>query len=62
MERPIRQYGIKEPTSFTSVKWSPHAPGILALGTGANFGVVGKGAVHIKAIEGTSLKTIAASD
>ena len=61
MENPIRQYGVREPTSFTCVKWSPHAAGLLALGTGANFGVVGKGGVQIKAIEGVTLKTVAAS-
>lgn len=62
MERAIRQYGIKEPTSFTCVKWSPHTPNLLALGSGANFGVVGKGAVHLKAIEGPSLKTVAVQE
>jgi len=34
----------------------------MALGTGANFGVVGKGGFQIKAIEGVSLKTVAASE
>lgn len=62
MERPIRQYGIKEPTAFTCVKWSPHTPNVLALGSGANFGVVGKGSVHLKAIEGPSLKTVAVQE
>ena len=60
MERPIRQYGIKEPTSFTCLKWSSHAPGVMALGTAANFGIVGKGGVQIKSLEGTAIKTIAA--
>ena len=57
----MRQYGVKEPTSFTCVKWSPHSPGLLALGTGANFGVVGKGGVQVKAIDGVNLKTVASS-
>jgi hypothetical protein len=59
MERAIRQYGVKEPTSFTCVKWCPHVPNLLAVGSGANYGVVGKGAVHLKAIEGPNLKTVA---
>ena len=62
MERPIRQYGVKEPNSFTCVKWSPHAAGLMAMGTGANFGVVGKGGVQVKSIDGVSLNTIAASE
>lgn len=62
MEKPIRQYGVREPTSFTCVKWSPHAPGLLAVGTGANFGVVGKGGVQVKTIDGVNLKTVAASE
>lgn len=62
MEKPIRQYGVREPTSFTCVKWSPHAPGLLAVGTGTNFGVVGKGGVQVKTIDGVNLKTVAASE
>jgi len=61
MDKPIRQFGVKEPTSFTSVKWSSHSPGLLACGTAANFGVVGKGGVIVKSLEGPVLKTIAAS-
>ena len=44
------------------MKWSPHAPGLLAMGTGANFGVVGKGGVQVKALDGVNLKTVAASE
>lgn len=62
MEKPIRQYGVKEPTAFTSVKWSPHAPNLLALGTAANFGIVGKGGVQIKSLEGPILKTVAVAE
>ena len=62
MQKPIRQYGTKQPTSYTCVKWSPHAPGLLAIGTAANFGVVGKGGVQVKAIDGISIKNIAASE
>jgi len=62
MEKPIRQFGIKEPTAFTSVKWSSHSPGLLALGTAANFGIVGKGGVTIKALEGPMIKTIAVTE
>lgn len=42
--------GIKEKLSNTTVKWSPHAPNILALGSAENFAVVGKGIVQIKKI------------
>jgi hypothetical protein len=34
----------------------------MALGTAANFGVVGKGGVKIMALEGPVIKTIAVSD
>ena len=50
MEKPMRQFSVKEPTSFTCVKWSPHHPNLLAVGTAANFGIVGKGGVQIKGI------------
>ena len=60
MERPIRQYGIKEPVAYTNVKWSSHNPNLLALGTAANFGIVGKGGVQIKSVEGPIIKTVAA--
>ena len=62
MESPMRQYGVREPNAFTCVKWSPHTPGLLALGTGANFGVVGKGGVQVKAIDGVALKMVAAME
>lgn len=62
MEKPIRQFGIKEPTAFTCVKWSSHAPGLLAVGTAANFGIVGKGGVTVKSLEGPVIKTIAVSE
>jgi len=62
MEKPIRQYAVKEPTSFTCVKWSSHAPNLLALGTAANFGIVGKGGVQVKSLEGPVLKTVAVAE
>jgi hypothetical protein len=62
MEKPIRQYGVKEPTAFTCVKWSSHAPNLLALGTAANFGIVGKGGVQVKSLEGPILKTVAVAE
>lgn len=62
MEKPVRQYGVKEPTSFTCVKWSSHAPNLLAVGTAANFGIVGKGGVQVKSLEGPILKTVAAAE
>jgi hypothetical protein len=41
------------------MKWSPHSANIFAIGSAANFGIVGTGAVHVKALEGSSIKTIA---
>ena len=52
--------GIKEKMSNTAIRWSPHEPGILALGSAENFGVVGKGVTQIKKIEGNKLVTVAA--
>jgi hypothetical protein len=44
------------------MKWSPHSRDLLAIGSAANFGIVGTGAVHIKALEGGMIKTVAAID
>ena len=44
------QVGIKEKLANTTVKWSPHAPNLLALGSAENFSVVGKGVIQIKKI------------
>jgi hypothetical protein len=44
------------------MKWSPHSANLLAIGSAANFGIVGTGAVHVKAIEGSMIKTVAAID
>lgn len=60
MDRPGISIGVKEKLANTTIKWSPHAPNILALGSSENFGVVGKGVVQIKKIEGNSLVTVAA--
>jgi hypothetical protein len=62
MEKPVRQYGVKEPASFTCVKWSSHAPNLLALGTAANFGIVGKGGVQVKSLDGSKLTTVAVAE
>lgn len=43
----------------TAVKWSPHAPNLLALGSAQNFSVVGKGLIQIKRIEANSIQTVA---
>lgn len=55
-----RQLGIKEKLANTAIKWSPHEPSLIALGSAENFGVVGKGVVQIKKIEGNSIQTVAA--
>lgn len=44
------------------MKWSPHSRDLFAIGSAANFGIVGTGAVHIKALDGGMIKTIAAID
>jgi hypothetical protein len=41
------------------MKWSPHSAQIFAIGSAANFGIVGTGAVHIKALDGSMIKTVA---
>lgn len=51
--------GIKEPMAKTAVKWSPHGPNMLAVGSAENFGVVGKGMTQIKRIEGSVIQTVA---
>lgn len=58
--QPVRQIGIKEKLANTAVKWSPHAPNVIALGSAENFGVVGKGVVQIKRLEGNTIQTVAA--
>ena len=60
MDRQSVSLGSREKFSNTAIKWSPHAANILALGSAENFGVVGKGIVQIKKIEGNSLVTVAA--
>ena len=64
MDKPNLQQGIgiKEKYANTSVKWSPHAPNMLALGSADNFGVVGKGLTQIKSIDGNTIKTVAAME
>jgi hypothetical protein len=32
------------------MKWSPHSANHFAIGSAANFGIVGTGAVHVKAL------------
>lgn len=59
MDRQSMQVGIKEKLANTAVKWSPHAPGILALGSAENFGVVGKGIVQVKKVEPNGIQTVA---
>jgi hypothetical protein len=44
------------------MKWSPHSANVFAIGSAANFGIVGTGAVHIKALEGSMIKTVAIID
>jgi hypothetical protein len=41
------------------MKWSPHSAQVFAIGSAANFGIVGTGAVHIKALDGSMIKTVA---
>jgi hypothetical protein len=41
------------------MKWSPHSRDLFAIGSAANFGIVGNGAVHIKALNGPMIKTVA---
>lgn len=50
MDKAIGQVGIKEKLANTTVKWSPHAPNLLALGSAENFSVVGKGLVQVKKV------------
>jgi hypothetical protein len=59
MEKPIRQYGIREKMAITNVKWSPHTANLFAVSSASNFGVVGTGSTQIKALEGSTIKTVA---
>lgn len=59
MDKPVRQFALREKQALTSIKWSPHAPGVFAVSSAANFGVVGTGGTQIKAIEGTGIRTVA---
>jgi|LakMenEpi03Aug12_release.lakeMendotaPanAssembly.Ray.scaffolds.fasta_scaffold732640_2 hypothetical protein len=59
MEKPVRQFAIHEKQAITSMKWSPHSAQVFAIGSAANFGIVGTGAVHIKALDGSMIKTVA---
>lgn len=40
------------------MKWSPHSSDLFAIGSAANFGIVGTGAVHIKSIQANQIQTI----
>lgn len=52
-------FATKDQLAHTSLKFSPHAENILAIGSAANFGIVGKGNAQIRALDGKTIKVIA---
>lgn len=43
-------FAVKDALAHTSLKFSPHSDKLLAVGSAANFGIVGKGNAQIRAL------------
>ena len=52
-------FASKDTLAHTALKFSPHSDKLMAIGSAANFGIVGKGNAQIRALEGKTIKIIA---